>query len=218
MTCALQLRQLGPCAPRVPAGDTVPARAMCPQRRVRPDLRAKRYEPEVRAGSSPRSGAARALDAGHLSPPAARRRRCRGDRRHRAHTRSTGDLHRLRQRSCLRCRSRRGRRRTLRCAPRRATRCGASPRNTAARSASIATSTSSSSSTAAPRSRSASSFGCRDGAGDTVGACIAPSARPTTRRLSIRASQQRGLRCAGVAGVRRAVTDSPPLSESTKCR
>jgi hypothetical protein len=38
--------------------------AMCPQRRVRPDLRAKRYEPEVRAGSSPRSGAARALAPG----------------------------------------------------------------------------------------------------------------------------------------------------------
>jgi hypothetical protein len=43
---------------------------MCRQRLVRPDLRAKRYDPEVRAGSTLRSGAARAL-----SPAVYRRRR-----------------------------------------------------------------------------------------------------------------------------------------------
>jgi hypothetical protein len=37
---------------------------MCPQRRVRSDLRAKRYEPGARAGSTPRSGAARSLEPG----------------------------------------------------------------------------------------------------------------------------------------------------------
>ena len=45
-------------------------RAMCHRRRVRPDLRAKRYDVEVRAGSSPRSGTARPL-----GPAVYRRRR-----------------------------------------------------------------------------------------------------------------------------------------------
>ena len=54
----MQLPQLGPCAPHVPAGDTVSAPPMCPQRRVRPRpprqaLRARgprRILPPIRRG------------------------------------------------------------------------------------------------------------------------------------------------------------------------
>jgi hypothetical protein len=51
-------------APADRHGPASARRAMCRQRRFRPDLRAKRYDPGVRAGSTPRSGAARALDPG----------------------------------------------------------------------------------------------------------------------------------------------------------
>jgi hypothetical protein len=51
-------------APADRHGPASARRAMCRQRRFRPDLRAKRYDPEIRAGSTPRSGAARAVDPG----------------------------------------------------------------------------------------------------------------------------------------------------------